>query len=207
MIKKIALSISLFFLFVFVPQAFAHVIVKPSQAGVASTVTFDMGVPNEKDTPTVGMRLLIPDGLAEVVPDVKSGWSITVKKNGDSVTEIDWTGGSIPPSQRDQFYFSAQVPAKETTLNWKAYQMYQDGSTVAWVNTPSKDPMDDKAPPPYSTTNVINDLTKNAMMSPSSQPVPMNDQNVTGRVKLLMVLTGISLLLSLAAIGLALRKK
>ncbi|HVS79355.1 MAG TPA: DUF1775 domain-containing protein, partial [Candidatus Paceibacterota bacterium] len=103
--------------------ASAHVIVHPSEAGVASYQTFDMSVPVEKDFPTVALKLLIPDGVTNISPTVKPGWTIDVKKdeNGNA-TEIDWTGGSIPVGERDDFTFSGKVPAAATTLAWKAYQ-------------------------------------------------------------------------------------
>jgi len=136
-------------------QASAHVIVTPSSIGIGTDdVPFTAGVPNEKNIPVIGLKLLIPSGLADVVPNVKPGWTITVKKNGDQVTEIDWAGGSIPVGERDQFTFSAQVPADQTTLDWKAYQTYQDGGIVAW----DEDPADLTSTNPYSETQVVNDL-------------------------------------------------
>jgi len=163
-IRKYFLSIvlgvtSLFFL---VTPALAHVIVYPSVVGIAKEQIFDMSVPTEKDNPTIGIKLMIPAWIhGDVVPNIKPGWTINVVKQGDTVAEIDWTGGTIPPGQRDDFYFQAQAPASEVTLKWKAYQTYQDGSVVAWDHNPTANPEDDSAPPPYSTTKVINDLTAN----------------------------------------------
>src|SRR5260221_1352655 len=117
-----------------------------------------MIAPSEKDVPTVGLKLLIPKGVQDVVPNVKAGWSVNMVKNGDTVTEIDWADGVIPPGERDDFLFQAQVPATTTTIKWKAYQTYADGSTVSWDHSPSSNPEDDSAPPPYSTTTIINDL-------------------------------------------------
>jgi uncharacterized protein YcnI len=181
---------------------FAHVIVHPSSVGVAAFQEFSMSVPTEKDNPTVGLKLLIPDGLNMITPNVKAGWTITLKKHGSGddaqVTEIDWTGGSIPPGQRDDFYFQAQVPAKETTINWKAYQTYQDGSMIAWDHDPklSKGPDDDTAPPPYSTTKIINDL---------KQPTPQTQTNTN--TSLPLGLSIIALILATAALATALRRK
>lgn len=145
------LSFLFFFLTFGAIPSFAHVVVKPSEVGVAAFQTFSVGVPSEKDNPTIALRLVVPSGLQEVTPNVKSGWNIDVKKTGDNVTEISWTGGSIPPQQRDEFLFSAQVPAKETTIQWKAYQTYEDGSVVAWDQ-------DSKSETPFSETKIINDL-------------------------------------------------
>ncbi|HEV8600974.1 MAG TPA: YcnI family protein, partial [Patescibacteria group bacterium] len=159
--------------------ASAHVVVKPNSAGIGAFQTFTMGVPSEKPMATVGMRLMIPEGLNFITPNVKSGWKVEVKKTktGDQVkdddgmmvdeeriSEIDWTGGSIPEGQRDEFVFSAQVPATETTLQWKAYQTYADGSVVSWDKSVAEQPKNAQGKSdysqfgPYSQTQVIDDL-------------------------------------------------
>ncbi len=73
---------------------FAHVTVKPSEVTVASYQTFTVGVPVEKDIPTVSVKVLLPAGLESVTPYVKNGWKISA-----TGTEIVWTGGSIPAGQ------------------------------------------------------------------------------------------------------------
>jgi uncharacterized protein YcnI len=162
--RKILASslVSLCYLVISVTSAFAHVVVNPNQVGIGKLQTFTIGVPNEKDTPTVTVRLVLPDGLEEVTPTVKPGWTIALKKDGEAVQEISWTGGSIPSGQRDEFSFSAKVPDKETTLNWKAYQTYQDGSVVSWDQTlnGSDEARGDKGP--YSETKVVNDLSNSS---------------------------------------------
>jgi len=160
--------------------ALAHVTVKPGEAGLASYQTFTVSVPVEKDLPTTGLRLLLPEGLSSVIPNAKAGWTISVKvlpanpasppaADGErprrQVTEIIWSGGSIPAGQRDDFAFSAKLPATASTLVWKAYQQYQDGSELAWDRDP-KEPAPKTASGrsdfskfgPYSTTRVVNDL-------------------------------------------------
>jgi uncharacterized protein YcnI len=182
--------------------ASAHVVVKPSEVGIAAFQTFTVGVPNEKDTPTVAMRLLIPNGVKSVSPNVKPGWMIDVKSAGQGedvqVTEIDWTGGNIPPGQRDEFLFSAQAPSSETTISWKAYQTYADGTVVSWdvapnskVSDEEKEKMEQAGTGPLSQTKVINDL---------KQP-PQNDsgqQSSTAKQT-----ADFSLLLSIAALAIA----
>jgi len=146
--------------------AFAHVVVQPADVGIGKTQVFSISVPAEKTVPTIGLRIVLPSGLQEVTPTVKAGWQIQTKTSGTGdnaeVSEIDWTGGSIPPAQRDEFSFSAQVPGQPTTLQWKAYQTYQDSSIVSWDQTPSgnDDASGDKGP--YSTTQVVDDLTRQA---------------------------------------------
>lgn len=141
-------------------QVFAHAVVKPAEVGVGKYQTFTLGVPNEKISPTNSIRLLVPDGLKSVTPNVKPGWKVEVKKQatGKKVTsengvetdelkaiEVVWTGGSIPAGQRDDFIFSAQAPAEKTTLAWKVYQGSEDGNVVSWDKDPEVVAAENKA--------------------------------------------------------------
>lgn len=138
--------------------AFAHVVVTPNEALTGAYETFTTSVPNEKDIPVTGVRLVIPDTIESVTPTVKPGWEIQTKKTGDKVSEINWTGGMIAPELRDTFTFSAHMPATAGDINWKAYQTYQDGSVVSWDQQPAKEAHghsgEDESKGPYSTTTV-----------------------------------------------------
>lgn len=78
--KKITIAACAVFL-VWVSSASAHVVVKPAQVNVGSFQTFTIGVPVEKASGTIGVRLIVPEGLEYVTPNVKSGWRIEVKKD------------------------------------------------------------------------------------------------------------------------------
>ena len=165
-------------------HAQAHVTVKPGEAGIGTYQPFSVSVPVEKDLPTTGVRLTIPAGVTAVMPNAKAGWKIDLTYlaadaggNGQKdaerprkqVTEIAWTGGVIPAGQRDDFVFSAKVPSVESTLQWKAYQQYQDGTIVAWERDP-KEPAaknaagksDFSKSGPFSQTRVVDDLKKSS---------------------------------------------
>lgn len=175
--------------------ASAHVVVKPGSVNVAAYQTFNVGVPNEKDQPTTGLRLVIPAGLKAVTPNVKPGWTVATKQTGSGegavVTEIDWTGGQVPAGQRDDFAFSAQAPAKAGEVHWKAYQTYADGTEVAWDQTPKG--ADDESVMPYSTTKVIDDISNAATTSSDA-----TDQ--ANRVKLALALSVAALVLAVVAL-------
>lgn len=211
--KKIIISATsaVLSLFIVVMPSFAHVVVKPNETGAAVRQVFTVGVPNEKDNPTTGLRLLIPDGLKSVTPNVKPGWTIDLKKSGEGVvTEIEWTGGSIPMGQRDEFYFQAQAPASETTLIWKAYQTYQDGTVISWDQNPDsmknissekQEENEKKGLGPYSQTKILNDLAKenNTLSSPSS--------DTDKKVSQAMVFSFASLALSVVALVTVMKRK
>ena len=84
----------------FASPVFAHVVVTPNQANVAAFQVFTVGVPNEKEIPVTGLRIVLPPGLTHVSPNVKSGWTVQTKSTGEGesaiISEISWTGGSIP---------------------------------------------------------------------------------------------------------------
>lgn len=181
----------------------AHVVVKPNSVGVGSFQTFTMGVPVEKDEATTSLRLVMPEGLEYVTPNVKPGWSIDIKKDGQGVdakvTEIIWSQGSIPPGQRDEFLFSAKAPATAGELHWKAYQTYKDGTVVSWdVNPKEKVTSDDDhaATGPYSVTTVGDDL------KPTTLTVPETNET-SGKMNILVLA---SFGLSVVALVTSLRK-
>jgi uncharacterized protein YcnI len=179
------------------PFAFAHVTVKPSQVSVAVYQTFTMGVPSEKELATISLRLVIPDGVESIMPTVKPGWDINLKKEGDKVTEITWSGGQIPSEQRDEFSFSAQAPANESTLVWKAYQTYADGTVISWDQSPEQEVSGEDSKTPYSQTKVVNDL--------AATPTPAVS---TGNKALMATtLSVLALIFSAIALGLQIRKK
>lgn len=178
--KTTAFLVSIFSLLTFIAiPASAHVIVSPHQVGIAATQDFTVSVPNEKDNPVTSVKLIIPKGLTDVVPNVIAGWTITTKTKSTAVTEIDWKDGSIPVGQREEFIFQAQAPSEPTTLSWKAYQTYSDGTVVSWdVNPATMEKLSDTQQDTiadkenrgeYSTTQVINDLTNNGTSADSSE--------------------------------------
>lgn len=176
--------------------ASAHVVVKPAEAGVASFQTFTTGVPNEKEVAVTKLRLTIPDGLSHVSPNVKPGWTIDEVKSGSGedakVTEITWSGGSIPVGQRDDFVFSAQVPAKPATIQWKAYQTYADGTEVAWDQTPTNTDDDSGAKGPYSETKVVDDLSQASTTAAPTKPASNARTNVAIALSIVALLFSFS---------------
>ncbi len=147
--------------------ASAHATVRPSEVGVGAYQTFTLSVPTEKEIATTEVRLLIPEGLESVRPNVKPGWNIQIVKSGEgddaSVTQIIWSGGLIPADQRDEFFFSTKIPLAPTTLRWNAYQTYEDGSVVSWdqedvEHEGGTEEEEDETTGPASLTHVVNDL-------------------------------------------------
>jgi uncharacterized protein YcnI len=179
--------------------ASAHVVVKPSEVETAAFQSFTTGVPNEKELAVIKVRLVLPAGLKHVTPNVKPGWVIDETKEGvgeDAVVkEITWSGGQIPVGQRDDFAFSAQAPDKATTLQWKAYQIYADGTEVAWDQAPnSKADDDENGSTPYSETSVVDQMNTDQAASQTSSS---NDKT---RTSVAVALSVVALIMSVVAL-------
>lgn len=158
--KRIIQSLLIMLSLMVPSMASAHVVVRPAEAKTAGFQTFTIGVPNEKDISTTGLKIVIPDGLQYVSPTVKPGWQIAIEKVGEGETaivkSITWTGGEVPAGQRDDFSFSAQLPGAPTQIKWNAYQTYANGQVVSWDQAPTAEASDEAAlVGPYSTTQVV----------------------------------------------------
>ena len=134
-----------------------------------------MSVPNEKEVPTTGVRLLVPDSLDRVTPLVKPGWRINIKKDtSGKVTELEWIGGSVPTGQKDVFQFSARASTTPTTLIWKIYQTYRGGEVAAWDRDPKAlKEGEERVANPYSTTLVAATSSPVSKETKDSQRLPM----------------------------------
>lgn len=136
----------------------AHVVVRPGDAKTGAYQTFTVSVPVERDTPTVKVKLDIPEGVVSVTPTTKPGWDIQTTKEGEGdaaqVTSITWSAGKIDVGFRDEFTFSAKTPDQPGDLAWKAYQTYRDGTVVSWDQQPGGDEDEGGTTGPFSVTKV-----------------------------------------------------
>ena len=175
--------------------ASAHVTVSPKQVLTAERVTFAVSVPNEHDTPVVGVRVVIPEGLTSVRPYAKAGWEVEVKTTGEgeniSATEITWTsaGNDVPVNLKDDFLFGAKAPADAGDLVWKAYETYEDGRVVGWDQAPSEE--DDNKP--YSVTKVSSEVSSTTSKDSSDAKSSANRALYVGIAGVVLGLVGIAL--------------
>jgi uncharacterized protein YcnI len=165
--------------------ASAHVTVSPSsipQGTDDAILTFR--VPNESTTASVsGLRIQFPLSHPIVLlnPEAGSGWQVSVQKTAlprpittddgtftSTVSEIDWSGGSIPVGQFGEFNVLAQgIPSGTDQLVFKAIQSYSDGTTVAWIQVPT-----DAVPDPPRPAPVITLTSGKATAQAAAAPAP-----------------------------------
>ncbi len=147
---KALACVSMVFLFgmlAFMTTASAHVELNPDEAVVGEQI-YGINMPNEKDIPTVELRLVVPDNVYVTGVLPVSGWSFTTKTEKvpqaktdegellptDRITEIDWTG-SLGAGQYQTFGISTYYGGDPGQLIYKAYQKCSDGTIVAWDDT------------------------------------------------------------------------
>ncbi len=185
-------------------SASAHVVVKPVEVPTASFQTFTASTPNEKDVPVTQLKVVMPKGLKHVLPTIKAGWQIDVEKEGESeaaeVKSITWKGNTIPAGFRDDFTFSAQVPADAGKLEWKAYQSYEGGIVVAWDLAQDKQPKKADGTPDFSKSGPFSVTTLTAKEAAAKTAD-------SGTSEWAMPFAAVGIVLGLAAIFLATRKK
>lgn len=98
----------------------------------------------------IRMRVRIPDGVLNVKPQPKPGWTVTTVKeklaqpmvldHGRQVTEaireVIWSDGKLPDDNYDEFVFRAQLPdAPDKTLYFPVVQECEQG-TERWIEIP-----------------------------------------------------------------------
>jgi uncharacterized protein YcnI len=132
----------------------AHVTISPSSVPQGtSDVVLTFRVPNESATADViGLRLQFPTEhpIIVVSPEAGSGWQVAVQSTrlpqpittddgtfSSTVSEVDWSAGTIPVGQFGVFTVLAQgIPSGTDKLVFKAIQQYGDGTSVSWIQIP-----------------------------------------------------------------------
>jgi uncharacterized protein YcnI len=150
--------------------ASAHVTVSPDSLPKGATAELTFKVPNEESSATTTqVQLQIPTDhpIAQVLPRQIPGWTVSVKtttlstplKTDDgtfttAVSEIDWTGGSIPVGQYQDFQVSVDpLPTDTAQLVFKTVQTYSNGDIVRWIDlTQAGQPAPDHPAPVLTLT-------------------------------------------------------
>jgi uncharacterized protein YcnI len=131
----------------------AHVTLETREAPAASTYKAVLRVGHGCDgSPTVAIRVRIPDGVIAVKPMPKPGWELTTKTEPypepvhyyedvltEGVREIAWTGGRLPDEWYDEFVFRGRLPDSQPgTKLW--FPVVQECETGAhrWIEIPAE---------------------------------------------------------------------
>lgn len=128
--------------------AYSHVTLEAQQAVAGSTYKAIFRVPHAcGESPTIRIRVQIPDGVTAVLPQPKAGWQLATVKaklatplsdgHGGQITEgvreVTWSGGKLQHDHYDEFVLRAALPdAPNTTIYFPVVQDCEQG-TNRWI--------------------------------------------------------------------------
>ena len=146
--------------------AFAHITLETSEAAAGSTykAVLRVGHGCGDGQPTTGVRVQIPEGVVDVKPMPKPGWTLEttvepyaepVDLHGEVVTEgvqeVVWSGGNLPDEHYDEFVIRVRLPEGEPGQAIYFPLVQACGETVSrWIEIPaegrSADDLEEPAP-------------------------------------------------------------
>jgi periplasmic copper chaperone A len=135
--------------------AFGHITLERKEAPVGAAYKAVLRVPHGCDagSPTTAIRVRIPEGVIDVKPMPKPGWTLNIVKGkyaktyslfhaqvSEGVTEIDWSGGKLPDDNYDEFVFvsflASDLQAGDT-LYFRVVQECEKG-VHRWIEIPKE---------------------------------------------------------------------
>jgi len=85
-------------------------------------------------SPTIRLRVEIPDSIVSVAPQPKPGWTLNVERDGDKVKALIWEG-RLEANHFDQFGAMFRLPATNGVLYFPTIQTCATGEN-RWVQIP-----------------------------------------------------------------------
>ncbi|MBX3454910.1 DUF1775 domain-containing protein [Ferrovibrio sp.] len=139
---------------VFVSPAFAHVVADPSEGKAGSYFRTALRVGHGcGQSPTIAVKVLLPEGLTSVRPQAKPGWDIKIETaklakpvdaghgamTDTAISAVSWTGGKLPNEHFDEFGLSLKLPEQNGPLYLKVIQSCAEGE-LRWeqIATPGQ---------------------------------------------------------------------
>jgi uncharacterized protein YcnI len=136
----------------FAGPALAHVTANPNEAAADSYFQAAFTVPHGcAGSPTVVVRMKIPDGVISVKPQMKPGWEAAIKRRKlekpidaghgrmitETVDEVSWRGGPLPDTMYDTFGLVMKLPDRPgETLYFPFVQECTEG-VHRWIGIPA----------------------------------------------------------------------
>jgi uncharacterized protein YcnI len=95
--------------------------------------TYTLKVPTEPQTPTVRVRLQVPQAFEIEMIEHRQAWQlVTVRDERGYIREITWSGSQIPPQTFEEFKLLARNAKDPGLYVWKIDQAYENGEVVTW---------------------------------------------------------------------------
>ena len=152
--KFLSLYLSAAAVFAAIQSASAHVTLEQREATLGSPVKLTFRVPHGcGDSPTLKVRVRIPEGVIAVKPMPKPGWTLAVVKGkyaktyeffhgaklSEGVTETTWSG-NLPDAFYDEFVISGFIASDlkaGARLYFPVVQECEQG-VARWIEIPAQ---------------------------------------------------------------------
>jgi uncharacterized protein YcnI len=136
---------------VLVGAASAHVTLEQRTATAGSSYKAVLRVPHGCDGKAmIRMRVRIPEGVVNVKPQPKPGWTVAAVKEKlakpltlehgrqltETIREVSWSGGNLPDDNYDEFVFRAELPDKPGITLYFPVVQECDGGVNRWIEIP-----------------------------------------------------------------------
>jgi uncharacterized protein YcnI len=145
----------------------AHVTPTPREAPAGGFTRHAFRVGHGCDgSPTIAVRIQIPEGAQSVRPELKPGWETEIVTeqldppiegaHGEQITErvseLIWRGGPLPDDHFDEFGVSLRMPEGEPgeTIWFPTIQECEQGQ-IAWIQIPEEGQEEPEEPAPGVT--------------------------------------------------------
>jgi len=132
------IAVVLVALFVAAP-ATAHIEGVPPFVAAGDSDTISLTVPNERDAPMTGFRVVVPSDFRIVAARPAEGWGVEVKG-----ASANWHGGSLSPGAETTFTLEVEAPTEPGPATLEAEQHYPDEAVARWgvylTVTPAAEP-------------------------------------------------------------------
>lgn len=141
-------------------MAFAHVTLETQQAAVGSTYKAVLRVPHGcEGKATTAIRVKMPEGFIAVKPMPKAGWKLETVTGkyaksytlwGEAVTqgvtEVEWSGGSLPDEFYDEFVFRGTLTDGLAAGQTLFFLIVQECGDMAerWIEIPAAGQSDEE---------------------------------------------------------------
>ena len=133
------------------PIADAHVTIDPVEGPANGYFRTALRIPHGcKGSPTVRVRVRIPDGVMSVKPQVKASWTIGITRSRlaqplddghggkitETISEVSWSGGRLDDAHFEEFGLVMRLPDRPgTTLHFPVVQECEQG-VHRWIEIP-----------------------------------------------------------------------
>jgi uncharacterized protein YcnI len=151
-VLRLFIACGIFTLLGFACPALAHVTAHPDAGVAGSYFETRFIVPHGcNGSPTIALRITIPDGIAGVTPQMKPGWKVSIRRRKleqplsqnhgkpiiGGVAEVEWRGGPLPNDLYDAFGLMMKLPTTSgRTLYFPVTQECRNGIR-RWTGIPA----------------------------------------------------------------------